>query len=109
VIAPFVAALALTKAPPARLLVTAVEFRLSLSRASIKAGPAIIQLQNLGQDAHDLDLQRAGGTRVYRIPTVQSGAVGELVATLLPGRYRLWCDLPGHAAQGMRATLVVRR
>jgi uncharacterized cupredoxin-like copper-binding protein len=102
------AAPALAKAPPARLLVTAAEFRLSLSRATLKAGPAIIQLQNLGEDAHDLRLQRVGGNRVYRIATVQPGAVGELDATLLPGKFRLWCSLADHAALGMRTTLIVR-
>jgi hypothetical protein len=103
------AAPAAAKAPPARLLVTASEFRLSLSRATLKAGPAIIQLQNLGEDAHDLRLQRIGGKRVYRIATVQPGGVGELDATLLVGKFRLWCSLADHAALGMRTTLVVRR
>ncbi len=96
------------KTPPARLLVTAAEFRLSLSRATLKAGPAIIELQNLGQDAHDLRLQRVGGKRVYRIATVQPGAVGELDVTLLAGKFRVWCSLADHAALGMRTTLVVR-
>jgi hypothetical protein len=96
-------------APPARLLVTAKEFSLALSRPSIKAGPAIIQLQNLGEDAHDLTLKRIGGTRVYRIKTVEPGDVGELDTKLAAGRYRLWCSLANHAALGMRTTLVVRR
>ena len=105
------AALALAKQTPApaRVLVTATEFRLSLSRTSIKSGPAIVQLQNLGEDAHDLFQRRAGGTRVYRISTVRPGRVGELSAKLLPGRFRLWCGVANHAQLGMRATLVVRK
>ncbi len=93
---------------PARLLVGAKEFRLTLSRASIKAGPAIIQLANYGEDDHDLRLQRLGGKRVYAIGTVSPGDVGELDAKLLAGKYKLWCGLPGHAALGMRATLIVK-
>ena len=46
---------------PARLGVQANEYHLVLSRGSVKAGPALIQLQNLGQDPHDLRLQRIGG------------------------------------------------
>jgi hypothetical protein len=98
-----------TAAAPARLLVGAKEFRLTLSRTSIKAGPAMIQLANYGEDAHDLRLARVGGTRVYRIATVSPGGVGELDARLLPGRFTLWCSLADHAARGMRTTLVVRR
>jgi hypothetical protein len=96
-------------AAPARLLVSAQEFRLTLSRASIKAGPAIVQLQNFGQDDHNLNLQRIGGTRVYAIDTVSPGNVGELDAKLLPGKYRLWCSIADHAARGMKATLLVKK
>ena len=96
-------------AAPARLLVGAKEFQLTLSRASIKAGPAVIQLANYGEDSHDLRLRRVGGTRTYRIGTVAPGDFRELDAKLLPGRYKLWCSLANHAALGMRTTLVVSR
>ena len=109
-IAAFVAAVAVTVAPaPARLQVGADEFRYSLSRQSIKAGPAIVELANFGEDEHDLRLRRTGGTRTYRIGKVRPGLVGELEARFLPGRFRLWCSLADHRARGMQATLVVRR
>ena len=95
-------------AAPARLQVGAEEFGYALSRPSIKAGPAIVQLANYGEDEHDLRLRRAGGTRVYRIGKVAPGKVGELEARLLPGRFALWCSLADHRARGMSATLVVR-
>ena len=99
----------LTLAAPARLQVGAEEFGYALSRPSIKAGPAIVQLANYGEDEHDLRLRRAGGTRVYRIGKVAPGGVGELEARFLPGRFTLWCSLADHRARGMSATLVVRR
>jgi plastocyanin len=95
--------------PPARVQVVAKEFSLSLSRPSVKAGPAIVELANFGQDAHDLRLQRVGGAKVYGTPIVQPGAIHDLSLRLLPGRYRLWCSLGNHRALGMVATLVVRR
>jgi hypothetical protein len=98
-----------TAAAPARLLVSAKEFQLTLSRASIKAGPAVVQLLNNGEDAHDLRLKRVGGTRIYKIGTVAPGDVGELSAKLLPGTYKLWCSLADHAALGMRTKLVIKR
>ena len=94
---------------PARVQVGADEFRYSLSRQTIKAGPAIVQLANYGEDEHDLRLQRHGGTRVYRIAKVGPDRVGELEARFLPGRFRLWGALADHRSRGMSATLVVKR
>jgi hypothetical protein len=96
-------------AAPARIQVGADEFRYSLSRQTIKAGPAIVQLANYGEDEHDLRLQRQGGTRVYRIGKVGPDGVGELEARFLPGRFRLWCSLADHRSRGMTATLLVKR
>jgi hypothetical protein len=98
----------LTLAAPARVQVGAEEFRYALSRQSIKAGPAIVQLVNYGEDEHDLRLRRAGGTRVYRIGKVLPGAVAELEARFVPGRFTLWCSLGDHRKRGMTATLTVR-
>jgi hypothetical protein len=96
--------------PPARLLVGAKEFRFTLSRTTIKAGPAIIQLQNYGEDDHNVNLRRIGGTHTYRIKTVAPGArIGELDAKLAAGKYRLWCSIADHAARGMRTTLVAKK
>lgn len=98
----------LALASPARVQVGADEFRYTLSRQTIKAGPAIVQLVNYGEDEHDLRLRRAGGTRVYSIRKVRPGALGELETRFLPGRFTLWCSLGDHRKRGMTATLVVR-
>jgi hypothetical protein len=102
-------ALVLLALTPARVQVGADEFSYSLSRQSIKAGPAIVQLVNYGEDEHDLRLRRHGGTRVYNVGKVRPGGVAELEARLLPGRFTLWCSLADHRARGMSAALVVRR
>jgi hypothetical protein len=95
--------------PPARLFVNAKEWSLVLSRQSLKAGQARIQLFNGGQDAHDLALRRVGGKQTLTIAETTPGNVSELRAILRPGKWRLWCSLPGHAKAGMRATLTVQR
>jgi plastocyanin len=94
--------------PPARVQVVAREFSFALSRSTVKAGPAIIELANFGEDAHDLRMQRVGGTRVYAWPIAQSGGVEDKSVKLLRGRYRLWCSIANHRALGMTATLVVK-
>jgi plastocyanin len=95
--------------PPARVQVVAQEFRYSLSRQTIKAGWAVIELRNAGEDAHDLRLRRVGGTRVYVWPVSQPGTVVDRTVKLLPGRYRLYCGVANHRTLGMQATLVVKR
>jgi hypothetical protein len=99
----------LTLAAPARVQVGADEFGYALSRQSIKAGPAIVQLVNYGEDEHDLRLRREGGKRIYTIGKVRPGGLGELEARFLAGRFALWCSLADHRKRGMSATLVVRR
>jgi len=94
--------------PPARVQVVAQEFRYSLSRQTIKAGWAVIELRNAGQDAHDLRLRRVGGTSVYVWPVSQPGTVVDRTVKLLPGRYRLYCGVANHRTLGMQATLVVK-
>jgi hypothetical protein len=95
-------------AAPARLLVEGREYNLTLSRAKLKAGRAIIQLANRGEDPHDLAVERIGGRRRGRIARTLPGELGEWEGRLRRGRYRLFCTLEGHRALGMRATLRVR-
>jgi hypothetical protein len=94
---------------PARVGVDATEFHLVLSRASVQAGPVVIELQNGGEDVHDLRLRRIGGNGTYVFPLTSPGARSTRRLRLLPGRYRLWCSVSDHAHLGMRAVLRVRR
>lgn len=93
--------------PPARVQVVAQEFSLAPSRHRIYAGRAIIELANFGEDAHDLRLQRVGGTKIWGWPVVQAGDVVDRTVTLAPGRYAFWCSVANHRALGMTATFVV--
>lgn len=99
---------ALGGAAPARMQVVAREFSFSLSRTQLKAGSAVIELANFGQDPHDLRLQRVGARHIAGTRVVAPGARTELAVTLRRGRYLLWCSVADHRARGMRATLVVR-
>jgi hypothetical protein len=69
----------------------------------------IVQLQNKGEDVHDLQLRRIGGTRTYTFPLTSPGGRKTLTLKLVPGRYRLWCSVADHAQLGMQAVLRVRR
>ena len=93
---------------PARMQVVANEFELGQSRYTLRAGPAIIELVNSGEDEHDLALRRrAAGARTIRLASVLPGNIGRLRASLVPGRYTLWCTIADHRARGMRGALTV--
>ena len=93
--------------PPARVQVVAQEFRYTLSRTSVTAGRVIVELVDNGQDTHDLDIRRIGGTRIIRFPSVQPGQVVDRELRLIPGRYQLWCAIADHRERGMHAVLRV--
>jgi plastocyanin len=96
-------------APPARLQVTAREWSLTLSRATLPAGSVIAELVNRGEDGHDLHIRpAAGGADVLALPETASLDVLDSDATAIPaGTYTIYCSLPGHEAAGMHATLTV--
>jgi len=104
VFAPSAAALA---PAPARVQVSAKEFFYALSRHRVVAGPAVVELVNFGEDPHDLRMERIGGGRLWKTPLVYPGAYYDLDATLVPGRYRLWCAVGNHRQLGMTAVLTV--
>ena len=95
--------------PPARVQVVAQEFSYSLSRTKVRAGRVIIELVNHGQDTHDLDLRRIGGTKIIQFPSVQPGQVVDRELMLRPGRYLFWCAIADHRERGMHAVLRVVR
>jgi plastocyanin len=93
----------------ARVQVVAQEYDFALSRRTIKAGPATVQLANFGEDAHDLRLRRVGGSKTYALGKVQPGETADLRTKLAAGRYVLWCSISDHRQLGMEAQLVVKK
>jgi hypothetical protein len=98
-----------TPAPTvARLGVTAREWSLVLSRSVLPAGRALVELQNFGEDAHNLRLERIDGSGArLDVPLAESGERQRAQGTLDAGDYKVYCALPGHDAQGMHARLTV--
>lgn len=91
-----------------RLAVKSVEYYFVLSRPKVKAGEVTIELNNQGQDAHNLNLQLEGEEgEVHSIPETQSLRHDVAHFDLAPGTYRLWCSLPEHEERGMHTTLIV--
>lgn len=106
----------LTPAPPPpdpepeanRLSVKAAEFYFVLSRPSVKPGEVTIELNNQGEDPHNLNLLRDGDDgEPLLIPETDSEERSVENFDLPAGKYKLWCSLPEHEEQGMTATLQV--
>lgn len=93
---------------PTRIQVTAKEYYYILSSRTVKAGPAVIQFVNYGEDPHDMRVERLGGTKIYGTPIMQSGGIYNLSLKLVPGKYELWCSIANHRALGMEAVLIVK-
>jgi plastocyanin len=96
---------------PTHVEVTAEDtsgFHFVLSRPSVPAGKTIIEFVNHGQDEHNLNaVEGTEGSVAGSLPNAVSNAHLSLTVNLHPGSYTLFCSLPGHAAKGMKATLLV--
>jgi plastocyanin len=94
---------------PARLGVIAREWSLTLSRTSVQAGPAAVELQNFGEDAHNLRIERTDEPDdvALEVALAESGERQKASGSLAAGSYKVFCTLPGHDAQGMHAKLTV--
>jgi hypothetical protein len=102
-------ALRAATAAGSHLQVIQVEYRLILSRGTVKAGPVSLEAIDRGMDPHDLRL-RAGAAGVNILtPQLTPQQRWDGVVRLKPGIYQLWCSLPEHAKRGMHATLRVVR
>jgi plastocyanin len=91
-----------------RLSARASEYYWVLSRPKVKAGAITVELNNQGEDPHNLNLQREGDEG-EPLQIAETDSLQRNVASFdLPaGRYRLWCSLPEHEEKGMFTTLTV--
>ncbi|MFL5843187.1 MAG: hypothetical protein ACJ762_00745 [Solirubrobacteraceae bacterium] len=83
-------------------------FFLQLSRLDLAAGVVKVQVQNAGEDGHDVHIEPVGGLLLAAWDEIASGgAPAEKDIVMTPGVYRVYCSLPGHAAAGMDTQLTV--
>lgn len=115
---PALPAPAATNAPPqeepepentaTNLGVKAIEWSYTLSRPEVTAGKVIVELNNQGEDSHNLQLQREGsGDLPLVVPEAAPGTHTTSSFNLSAGTYRLYCSLFEHDERGMHATLLV--
>jgi plastocyanin len=74
-------------------------------KATAKPGPVTISMPNQSPIQHNISIQ---GPVNGKGAIVGHGATSTFKATLKPGTYTFLCDVPGHAAAGMKGTLTVK-
>ena len=89
--------------PSATVQVTETEFRIALAGYNARARKFTFDVKNAGKLAHDLAIK--GGPKTALI---QPGGTATLTATLQPGRYHLYCTVPGHEQAGMKVDITIK-
>jgi plastocyanin len=103
-----------TNQPPAEQLGSYVsaqskEFSITLSRPAVAAGQVTVEFRNAGEDPHNLDLApEATHDPFGSFDDLAPAAISTKKFSFAPGRYTLYCSLPGHEGLGMKATLTVK-
>ena len=74
-------------------------------KATATAGKVTFDMPNPAPIPHNIAIT---GPVNGKGPIVQNGGTSTFTATLKPGTYTFLCDVPGHAAAGMKGTLTVK-
>jgi mono/diheme cytochrome c family protein len=74
-------------------------------KATAKPGPITVEMPNQSPIQHNISIT---GPVSGKGPIVGNGGTSSFQATLKPGNYQFLCDVPGHAAGGMKGTLTVK-
>jgi uncharacterized cupredoxin-like copper-binding protein len=83
------------------------EYALSLpGGTTLKAGKSTFQAANQGKIQHDLALE-GGGAKEVKTPLIDPGKDAKLEVDLKPGKYKLYCTVPGHEQLGMKTVVTV--
>lgn len=85
--------------------IRAGEFWFKPNAVTMKAGPARFLVKNDGLVAHTYVIEKV---KDARIDEFDPGKTGTLRITLKSGRYKAFCDVPGHREAGMEMTITVQ-
>ena len=81
------------------------EFEFDPADVTAEAG-STITLENVGSTEHDLRL-REGGKDIGGTEVFDAGQSEELKVDFEPGKYEMYCSVPGHEDSGMKGTFTV--
>jgi uncharacterized cupredoxin-like copper-binding protein len=83
------------------------EYSITLGGGStLGPGKVSFEVANVGKIQHDLAVQGAG--KAAKTPLIDPGKTQVLKADLSPGKYKLYCTVPGHEQLGMKTEVTVK-
>jgi hypothetical protein len=86
------------------------EFTIAVYRKVVPPGLVRFNIQNIGEDAHNLVVVGPNGRTIEASPEVRAGDLYTLRVRLRrEGRYRLLCTQADHLERGMKSRIRVRR
>jgi uncharacterized cupredoxin-like copper-binding protein len=88
----------------ATIQVTEREFKIALASTELKSGRVTFDVKNDGKIQHDLAI--VGMSEKTKL--ISPGGSSKLTVTLKPGKYELYCSVPGHKAAGMDVKITVQ-
>jgi plastocyanin len=93
---------------PSAVAVSEKEYSIDLAGGTtLKAGGVTFDVANTGKIQHDLAVE-GGGAKETKTPLIDPGKSAKLKADLRPGKYKLYCTVPGHEQLGMKKEVEVR-
>jgi uncharacterized cupredoxin-like copper-binding protein len=95
-----------TAGSTSRIPVAENEYSIKLSNASLRPGGIAFEAKNKGKIPHDLAIEGNGVER--KTPLIDPGKKATVEADLKPGKYKLYCTVPGHEQLGMKTEVTVR-
>ena len=87
--------------PTATVKVTEREFKISLLPKRVKHGVIKFAVKNTGKLPHNFVIHGR------QTPVISPGKSASIVVALKQGKYKYFCSIKGHAAAGMKGTLLV--
>jgi uncharacterized cupredoxin-like copper-binding protein len=91
------------KPQPTTVAVAESEFKIALASTDLKAGQVTFDVKDDGKIPHDLAIKGMS----QKTKLISPGDSAKLEVTLKPGKYELYCSVPGHEAAGMKANITV--
>lgn len=92
--------------PAERTEAVAMSERKFSPRNVTAASGSVLAIHNAGKVGHDFKLRR-DGQEVGGTPILNPGMTLSLEVRYPPGRYEMYCSVPGHEEAGMQGTFTV--
>jgi uncharacterized cupredoxin-like copper-binding protein len=86
---------------PEDVKVTESEFKIAMP-TTLSGGRVVFEVKNDGTIPHDLAIKGGPKTKL-----IQAGGEAQFEANLKPGKYHLYCTVPGHEQAGMKIDITV--